>query len=78
MAKKWIQNAIKRPGALHRHLGVPEGEKIPAEKLESARNSKNPTIRREAALAYTLSGMHHKKKEHNMSSKHIMNHLYKS
>lgn len=78
MAKKWIQNAIKRPGALHRHLGISENEKIPAEKLEAARNSKNPTIRREAALAHTLSGMHNKKKEHGMSSGHIMKHLYKS
>jgi len=31
--KKWIQSAIKRPGALHRQLGIPEGKKIPREKL---------------------------------------------
>ena len=67
---KWIANALKKPGshgALHRHLGVPEGEKIPQEKLEAAMNSKNPKIRREAALAHTLSGMHHKKKKTHMS-----------
>lgn len=64
MAKHFIQNAIKHPGALHRHLGVPEGEKIPQSKLEAARNSINPTVRREAALAHTLSGFHHTKSEH--------------
>jgi hypothetical protein len=61
MAKHWIKNAIKRPGALHRALGVPEGEKIPAEKLRKAKHSKNARIRREANLAETLKGMHHKR-----------------
>lgn len=41
-------------GALHRELGVPEGEKIPAAKLEKAAHSDNPTLRRRAALAKTL------------------------
>lgn len=60
---KWIANAVKNgKGALHRHLGVPEGEKIPQDKMEAAMNSKNPTVRREANLAHTLSGFHHKKK----------------
>ncbi len=31
--KKWIQKAVKRPGALHKHFGIPEGEKIPKSKL---------------------------------------------
>lgn len=75
MAKKWISNAIKHPGALHAHLGVPSGEKIPEEKLEAAMHSKNPKIRREANLAKTLKGMHHNKKEH-MSAKHIMGKMY--
>jgi len=26
---KWIQEAIKNPGGLHRMLGIEEGEKIP-------------------------------------------------
>lgn len=30
---KWIQKAIKKPGALKRELGVPEDEKIPKSKL---------------------------------------------
>ena len=54
MAEKWIQGAIKHKGKLHRELGVPEGEKIPAKKLSKAEHSKNPTIRKEANLAKTL------------------------
>lgn len=58
--KKFIQQAIKHPGALHRQLHVREGEKIPAKKLEKAEHSKNPTLRRRAVLAKTLKKMHHK------------------
>ncbi len=58
MAKNWIAGATKNKGALHRNLGVPEGQKIPAAKLASAANSSSPTIRKEAALAKTLKGMH--------------------
>lgn len=58
MAEKWIQNAVsKHPGKLHRELGVPQGEKIPAKKLQKAEHSKNMTIRREANLAETLKGL---------------------
>jgi hypothetical protein len=53
----WIKGAIKHPGKLHRELGVPQGEKIPAKKMAKAEHSKNPTIRREANLAKTLSGL---------------------
>ena len=60
MPKKWIQRAIKNPGGLHRALHVPEGEKIPADKMAQAKRSKNPRVRRMAALAGTLAGMHHK------------------
>jgi hypothetical protein len=64
MAKHWIKNALKNGrGKLHQHLGVAQGEKIPPEKLAAAKHSKNPTVRREAALAHTLSGMHKKKPE---------------
>lgn len=53
MSDHWIQGAIKHPGALHRELGVPQGQKIPAKKLAAARHSKNPTLRRRANLART-------------------------
>ena len=36
MGKKWIQGAIKKPGALREELGVKKGEKIPAGKLAEA------------------------------------------
>lgn len=52
--KNWIQGAIKRPGALHKALHVPEGKKIPEAKIEKAERSKNPTLRRRAMLAETL------------------------
>ena len=34
MAEKWIQDAIKKPGALRKAMGVKEGEKIPVSKLK--------------------------------------------
>jgi hypothetical protein len=55
---KWIQGAIKHPGALHRQLHVPQGEKIPAGKLEKAAHSENPTLAKRARLAQTLKKMH--------------------
>jgi len=58
MAKKWIQGAIKHPGALHKQLGVPAGKKIPAAKLSKAAHSKNPTLRKRAVLAETLKKLH--------------------
>ena len=58
MAGKWIKGAIKHPGALHRKLHVPEGQKIPAKKMAAAAHSENPTTRRQVALAHTLKGFH--------------------
>lgn len=57
MAKNWIKGAISHPGALHRALDVPQGEKIPARKMAEARNSQNPRVRRMAGLARTLGRM---------------------
>jgi hypothetical protein len=58
MARNWIKGAIKHPGALHRELGVKEGEKIPEKKLARAAKSKSPKLRKRVALARTLRGMH--------------------
>ena len=56
MAEKWIQKAIKKPGALHKQLGVAEGKKIPASKLAAA--AKKPgKMGKRARLAETLKGM---------------------
>lgn len=54
---KWISEAIGKPGALHKSLGVPAGEKIPAKKLEKATHSDNPKLAKRANLAKTLRGM---------------------
>lgn len=54
MSKNWIQGAISKPGALHSELGVPEGEKIPENKLDKAAESSGKLGRR-ARLAKTLS-----------------------
>ena len=56
--EKWIQGAIKKPGALKESLHVKKGEKIPAAKLKKAEHSKNPTTRKRAVLAETLKKMH--------------------
>ena len=57
MAKKWIQSAIKKPGALHKQMGVPEGKKIPAGKLAKAAKAGGKLGQR-ARLAQTLKKMH--------------------
>jgi hypothetical protein len=58
--EKWIQGAIKHPGALRETLHVKKGEKIPEKKLKAAENSKNPTTRKRAQLAETLKKIHNK------------------
>ena len=51
----WIQGAIKKKGALHRQLGVPEDKKIPEATLKSAAG-KGGTLGKRARLALTLRG----------------------
>ena len=53
MAKKFIQEAIKKPGALRKSLGVKEGETIPKKKLAAAAAKPGKTGQR-ARLAQTL------------------------
>lgn len=55
MGKNFIKSAIQHPGALHKSLHVPEGKKIPQSKIKKAEHSKNPTLRKRAVLAETLS-----------------------
>ena len=52
--ENWIAGAIRRPGQLHRDLGVPEGKKIPRGMIVAATKSKDPQLRRRAYLALTL------------------------
>ena len=65
---KWIQGAIKKPGALRKQLGVKEGETIPPEKLRKVKSrlkkkaegdkkltKKERTLQRRVQLAQTLN-----------------------
>ena len=54
--KNWVAGATKNKGALHRSLGVPQGQKIPQRMLNKALSSSNPKIRKRAQLAKTLEG----------------------
>lgn len=51
----WIKNAIRRPGQLHRDLGVPQGQRIPASTLASAAQRPGKVGQR-ARFAQTLRG----------------------
>lgn len=53
--KNWIAGAIKKPGALHKQMGIPQGQKIPAKKLASAAKAPGKLGQR-ARLAQTLKG----------------------
>lgn len=59
-SKKFIQGAIKHPGALHEELHVPKGKKIPEAKLEKAAHAGGKLGQR-ARFAETLKGLHHGK-----------------
>ena len=60
MAKtNWIQGAIKHKGALHKELGIPQGQKIPQSKLNSA-EKKGGIEGKRAHLAETLKGLRKK------------------
>jgi len=60
MAKKsgsyFISKAIKRPGQLHRDLGVPQGKKIPAAKLAAAAK-RGGKVGQRARFAKMLKGL---------------------
>jgi len=51
--QKFIQKAIKKPGALRKSLGIKKGEKIPASKLKAAAKKKGK-MGQQARLAITL------------------------
>lgn len=54
MAGKWIAGAIKKPGALHKALGVKQGETIPKKKIAAAAK-KSGKLGQRARLAQTLA-----------------------
>ena len=60
MAKKLnIKKAIKKPGQLHKDLGVPQGQKIPASKIAAAAK-KGGKVGQRARFAKTLKKMRKK------------------
>jgi len=59
MVKKWIQKAIKKPGALHKQLGIPKDKKIPLEKLKELAKKAGKTGKR-ARLAIILRKLNKK------------------
>ena len=54
---KWIAGSIRHPGALHRALGVPEGEKIPGGLLAPSAGD-SLLMRRRKNEARTLARLH--------------------
>ena len=54
--KKWIQKAVKKPGALRKSLGIKKGKKIPAKTLARAAKAGGKLGQR-ARLAKTLRGL---------------------
>ena len=59
MAKDWIAGAVKKPGALHKQLGIPQGKKIPPGLLEKAAN-KGGKLGQRARLAEEFAKMRKK------------------
>jgi hypothetical protein len=57
MAKHWIQGMHMKKGALHKELGVPQGKKIPAGKLNAAAD-KGGLEGKRARLAKVLKKLH--------------------
>ncbi len=60
MAKLNIKKAIKKPGQLHRDLGVPKGKRIPESKIRAAAK-KGGKVGQRARFALTLKKLRSKK-----------------
>ncbi len=56
MVKKWIQEATKNKGALHKEMGIAKDKNIPEKALNKAAKSKGKLGKR-ARLAKTLKKM---------------------
>ncbi len=55
---KWMQRIepnIKK-GALHKEMHIPQDKKIPTKKLEKAKHSENPLLKKRATLALNYRG----------------------
>jgi hypothetical protein len=56
-ARNWIAGATQNKGGLHRALGIPLGQKIPASK-KTPKKGDSPKLRKQKILARTLAGFH--------------------
>jgi hypothetical protein len=54
MAKSFVPPS--RVGNLHSNLGIPQGEKIGMKRLQSAKSSPRPLVRKEANEAINMQG----------------------
>lgn len=61
LTKMAIEIKKRNEGKLHSKLGVPSGKKISVARLESAKKSTSPELRREATFALNASHWKHKK-----------------
>lgn len=59
IAESGIEIKPSHQGRLHRDLGVPEGEPISMDKLEAAKNSTDPNVRRRATFALNAKKWRH-------------------
>lgn len=62
-AENWIQDAVKKPGDLHKKLDVPEGEKIPESKIEHAEETGDKDLKEKAQFAENVKGLGKGKKK---------------
>src|SRR5271166_3570638 len=62
-AKDWIQDAVKKPGDLHKKLDVPEGEKIPESEIENAEKTGDKNLKEKAQFAENVKGLGKGKKK---------------
>lgn len=63
MAEHWMQEAFgHNKGGLHRATHTPEGQKIPAGKMQKALHSKDPHVEHMAQAAANANGIRKKKK----------------
>lgn len=56
-AEQWIQDAVKKPGDLHKKLHIPEDEKIPESKIEEAEESGSKDLKEKAQFAENVKGL---------------------
>jgi len=83
--KKWIQKTDMKKGALHKKLGVPEGDKIPQDKLKSLKkelmkkgegdkklSAADSKLLKQVNLALTLKGLKENKNSLQLSENELI------